>query len=104
MSTTRRRTEPQPAEHRHHQTTTPLESSRSSEPPRLKRADTTLTTTLTATRNSPRSRSSNRHRNIGASAIEIDGRRNVDMRLIEGRDLQQVLADGPLEPGRRIGG
>jgi serine/threonine protein kinase len=28
---------------------------------------------------------------------EIDGRRYVNMRLIEGRDLQQVLTDGPLE-------
>jgi serine/threonine protein kinase len=33
---------------------------------------------------------------------EIDGRRYVDMRLIEGRDLQQVLADGPLEPARAV--
>jgi serine/threonine protein kinase len=33
---------------------------------------------------------------------EIDGRLYVDMRLIEGRDLQQVLADGPLPPGRAV--
>ena len=33
---------------------------------------------------------------------EIDGRLYVDMRLIEGCDLQQVLADGPLEPGRAV--
>ena len=33
---------------------------------------------------------------------EIDGRLYVDMRLIEGRDLQQVLAEGPLEPGRAV--
>ena len=33
---------------------------------------------------------------------EIDGRLYVDMRLIEGRDLQQVLADGPLEPARAV--
>jgi serine/threonine-protein kinase len=33
---------------------------------------------------------------------EIDGRLYVDMRLIEGRDLQQVLADGPLEPSRAV--
>jgi serine/threonine kinase PknH len=31
---------------------------------------------------------------------EIDGRLYVDMRLIEGRDLQAVLVDGPLEPSR----
>ncbi|MDP7702901.1 serine/threonine-protein kinase [Mycobacterium sp. TY815] len=34
---------------------------------------------------------------------EIEGRLYVDMRLIEGRDLQTVLADGPLEPSRAIG-
>ena len=33
---------------------------------------------------------------------EIDGRLYVDMRLIEGRDLQEVLDDGPLEPGRAV--
>ena len=33
---------------------------------------------------------------------EIDGRLYVDMRLIEGRDLQSVLADGPLEPARAV--
>jgi serine/threonine kinase PknH len=33
---------------------------------------------------------------------EIDGRLYVDMRLIEGRDLQEVLAEGPLEPGRAV--
>ena len=33
---------------------------------------------------------------------EIDGRLYVDMRLIEGRDLQQVLAAGPLEPARAV--
>jgi serine/threonine protein kinase, bacterial len=33
---------------------------------------------------------------------EIDGRLYVTMRLIKGRDLQQVLAGGPLEPGRAV--
>ncbi len=33
---------------------------------------------------------------------EIDGRLFVDMRLIDGRDLQNVLADGPLEPARAV--
>jgi serine/threonine protein kinase, bacterial len=33
---------------------------------------------------------------------EIDGRLFVNMRLIEGRDLQQVLADGPMEPSRAV--
>src|SRR5580693_1740886 len=33
---------------------------------------------------------------------EIDGRLYVNMRLVEGRDLQEVLADGPLEPGRAV--
>ena len=33
---------------------------------------------------------------------EIDGRLYVDMRLIEGRDLQEVLADGPLPPARSV--
>jgi serine/threonine protein kinase, bacterial len=33
---------------------------------------------------------------------EIDGRLYVDMRLIEGRDLETVLADGPLEPARAV--
>ena len=33
---------------------------------------------------------------------DIDGRLYVDMRLIEGRDLQEVLADGPLEPARAV--
>jgi serine/threonine-protein kinase len=33
---------------------------------------------------------------------EIDGRLYVDMRLIEGSDLQTVLADGPIEPARAV--
>jgi serine/threonine protein kinase len=33
---------------------------------------------------------------------EIDGRLYVDMRLIEGRDLQAVLAEGPMEPARAV--
>jgi serine/threonine protein kinase len=33
---------------------------------------------------------------------EIDGRLYVDMRLVEGRDFQTVLADGPLEPARAV--
>jgi serine/threonine-protein kinase len=33
---------------------------------------------------------------------EIEGRLYVCMRLIEGRDLQSVLADGPLEPPRAV--
>ncbi len=33
---------------------------------------------------------------------EIDGRLYVDMRLIEGRDLQEVLSAGPLEPARAV--
>ena len=33
---------------------------------------------------------------------EIDGRLFVSMRLIEGRDLQTVLADGPLDPARAV--
>ena len=34
---------------------------------------------------------------------EVDGRLYVTMRLIKGRDLQTVLADGPLEPARAVG-
>src|SRR5262249_12125815 len=33
---------------------------------------------------------------------EFDGRLDVDMRLVEGCDLDQVLADGPLPPGRAV--
>jgi len=33
---------------------------------------------------------------------EIDGRLFVSMRLIEGRDLKTVLADGRLEPARAV--
>jgi serine/threonine protein kinase len=33
---------------------------------------------------------------------EVDGRLYVDMRLIEGRDLQGVLTAGPLEPARAV--
>ena len=34
---------------------------------------------------------------------EIEGQLYVDMRLIEGRDLQTVLNDGPLDPARAVG-
>jgi serine/threonine-protein kinase len=33
---------------------------------------------------------------------DVDGRLFVTMRLIEGRDLQSMLADGPLEPARAV--
>jgi serine/threonine kinase PknH len=33
---------------------------------------------------------------------EIDGRLYVDMRLVEGRDLQQVLAGAPMDPARAV--
>src|SRR5262249_12088221 len=33
---------------------------------------------------------------------EVDGRLYVDMRLVEGRDLQAVLADGPMQPSRVV--
>jgi serine/threonine protein kinase len=33
---------------------------------------------------------------------EIDGRLYVDMRLIEGSDLQTILRNGPLDPGRAV--
>ena len=33
---------------------------------------------------------------------EINGRLFVDMRLIEGRDVETVLAEGPLSPARAV--
>ena len=33
---------------------------------------------------------------------EIEGRLYVDMRLIEGQDLENVLSDGPMEPARAV--
>lgn len=34
---------------------------------------------------------------------EIDGRLYVDMRLVDGRDLQAIVAEGPLEPALAVG-
>ncbi|MDP7707509.1 serine/threonine-protein kinase [Mycobacterium sp. TY815] len=34
---------------------------------------------------------------------EIDGRLYVDMRLIDGRDLQSIIAQGPIEPRAAVG-
>ncbi|MCV7423475.1 protein kinase [Mycobacterium yunnanensis] len=33
---------------------------------------------------------------------EIDGRLYVDMRLVEGRDLEEVMSDGPMQPQRAV--